>query len=291
MLKALTWCNKSQPNVTDKSMNNFTVAVSTTNPQIRVVYLRCLSSLRDSSGQNRRISIFIECILNERVPFTFHNRYANRLGLALNRRPTVPSNIASFFFFLQPQRGGNIKLPFIQNSSFRSCIRQYPSGHLPPSSPPSVFTSLCRNLTNFCPPPPPPPPRRVGRRVPQATDRTAISLFKHSCINGLLSHRTPPGYKDMHSCRSVAQKLNAISEIHPPPPPFHKPDSVTGKHCKQPEPPNLIFPFQPRALSPAPAPTYPFHGVGGGHHASNESSHVTEMVNIGCKELHNCTFS
>lgn len=57
----------------------------------------------------------------------------------------------------------------------------------------------------------------VGRRIPRATDRTAISLFKHSCINGLLSHRTPPGYKDMHSCCSVAQKLNVISGIPPIP--------------------------------------------------------------------------
>lgn len=32
----------------------------------------------------------------------------------------------------------------------------------------------------------------VGQRIPRATDRTAISLFKHSCINGLLSHRSPP---------------------------------------------------------------------------------------------------
>lgn len=65
---------------------------------------------------------------------------------------------------------------------------------------------------------------RADGRIHRATGRTAISLFKHSCNNGLLSLRTPPGYKDMHSCCSAAQKLNVMSGI----PPFHKQDSVTA---------------------------------------------------------------
>lgn len=90
----------------------------------------------------------------------------------------------------------------------------------------------------------------------------------------------PPGYKDMHSCCSVAQKLNVISGI----PPFYKQDSVTGRTEKQLKPPNLIFPISTWALYTV--TMHPFSGA----HPSNESSDVIEIVKTGCKELHNCTF-
>lgn len=64
----------------------------------------------------------------------------------------------------------------------------------------------------------------VGRRIPRATDRTAISLFKHSCINGLLSHRTPLDTKICTAAALLPRNWMSFQEY----PPFHKRDSVTG---------------------------------------------------------------
>lgn len=90
----------------------------------------------------------------------------------------------------------------------------------------------------------------------------------------------PPGYKDMHSCCSVAQKLNVISGI----PPFHKQDSVTGSTMQTAKAFKLDFPISIWALYSA--PMHPFSEL----LSSNESSNVIEIVKTGCKELHNCTF-
>ena len=67
-------------------------------------------------------------------------------------------------------------------------------------------------------------------------------------------------------------------------PPFHKQDSVTGSTANSPSP-QTWFPISARALYTTPKDTL------SGARLSNESSDVIEIVKIGWKELHNCTFS
>lgn len=81
----------------------------------------------------------------------------------------------------------------------------------------------------------------------------------------------PPGYKDMHSCCSVAQKLNVISGIPP-----HSTNRIVLQEALQiAQASKLDFPISVRPLYSA--PMHPFSGA----RLTNESSDVTEIVKMG----------
>ena len=101
----------------------------------------------------------------------------------------------------------------------------------------------------------------AGRRVPWANWSNCnlpvqTQLHQWAFITPHIPQLPYPGYKDMHSCCSVAQKLNVISGITPP---FHKQDSVTGSTANSPSLQTWFSPFPLQASYPA--PMHPFSGA------------------------------
>lgn len=121
----------------------------------------------------------------------------------------------------------------------------------------------------------------VGRCVPSdhwSNTNLAVQTQLHHWR--LITPR-PPGYKDMHSCCSVAQKPLVIYGNPPP----HSTNKIVLQEaqCKQRKPSNLICPFQCEHYTAAAHPlSEPL--------PSNESSDIIQIVEAGCKEFHNCTF-